>query len=85
VTALRPNPDVISKRLDSGAVLVHIPTSRIFELNETGTLVWDLIGAGSTPAQITSQLVKSFEVDEVQAADEVTSLVEQLRAEGLLA
>ena len=43
---LRPNPEVIAKRLDQTTVLVDISTSRIFELNETGTRIWELLGQG---------------------------------------
>jgi hypothetical protein len=81
---LGPNPEVIAKRLGQAAVLVHIPTNRIFELNETGTRVWELLGQGLDPDRIVRQLVEEFDVDGGRAADEVSTLLVQLRAEGLL-
>ena len=66
---LRPNPDVIAKRLDQNTVLVDISTSRIFELNETGTRIWELLGQGLNVEQIVQHLVSEFEVEDSQAAE----------------
>jgi len=83
--ALRPHPDVIAKRLDKTAVLVHMGTNSIFELNETGAKVWELLAEGVSTEGIVRQLVEQFEVEEVQAADEVKRLITQLRTNQLLA
>jgi hypothetical protein len=80
----RPSPDVIAKRLDDAAVLVHLGTNRIFELNETGVMVWELLGHGLGVDSIVRRLVDEFEVDDTRAADEVAKLLERLRTEGLL-
>jgi len=83
---LRPPPDVIAKRLDETAVvLVHMGTNSIFELNETGAKVWELLAEGVSTEGIVRQLVEQFEVEEVQAADEVKRLITQLRTNQLLA
>jgi hypothetical protein len=84
VAPLRPNSDVIAKRLDQTSVLVHIPTNRIFELNETGSRVWEMIGENLNAAQIVRRLADEFDVEEAQAADEVDELLARLRNEGLL-
>jgi hypothetical protein len=81
--ALRPNPDVIAKRLDEATVLVHIPTNRIFELNETGSRIWELLGQGLDTNRIVQKLVDEFDVEDVQAADQVNDLLVQLQNEGL--
>jgi hypothetical protein len=81
---LRTNPEVIAKRLDEAAVLVDIATNRIFELNETGTRVWELLGEGLDTQRIVRRLVDEFEVEDAQATDEVRSLLVQLQTEGLL-
>jgi hypothetical protein len=80
----RPNPDVIAKRLEETTVLVHIPTNCIFELNETGSVVWGMIGEGFDVDRIVQSLVDEFGVDEARAADEVKELLERLRNEGLI-
>ena len=80
----RPNSDVIAKRLDQTSVLVHIPTNRIFELNETGSRVWEMIGESLSADEIVQRLADEFDVEEAQAADEVNELLTRLRNEGLL-
>jgi hypothetical protein len=82
---LRPNPEVIAKRLDQATVLVDISTSRIFELNETGTRIWELLGQGLDVERIVEHLVSEFEVADSQAAEEATKLLSQLQNEGLVA
>jgi hypothetical protein len=82
---LRPSAEVIAKRLDEGAVLVHIPSNRIFELNETGSRVWELLGQGLDVSQIASLLVNEFEVEETRAGGEVKAILGKLRDQGLLA
>jgi hypothetical protein len=83
-TPLQANPDVIAKRLDDTTVLVHIPSSRIFELNETGSHIWEMIGKGLDADRIVQHLVDDFDVEKARAADEVRKLLERLRAEGLI-
>jgi len=78
------NSDVIAKRLDQVSVLVHIPTNRIFELNETGSRVWEMIGEGLNTDQIVERLAEEFDVEEARASDEVNELLTRLRNEGLL-
>ena len=82
--ALRASPEVISKRLDEATVLVHIPTNRIFELNETGTRVWELLGQGLDTNTIVGFLVEEFDVDKARASNEVNDLLIQLRTKDLL-
>jgi len=82
---LRPNPEVIAKRLDQATVLVDISTSRIYELNETGTRIWELLGQGLNVEQIVQHLVSEFEVEDSQAAEELKTLLSQLRDQGLVA
>lgn len=81
---LRPNSDVVAKRLGQAAVLVHIQTNRIFELNETGARVWELLGQCLDADQIAHHLVDEFDVEASQAAEEVNNLVARLQTEGLL-
>ncbi len=81
----RPNPEVIAKRLDQTTVLVDISTSCIFELNETGTRIWELLGQGLSVEQIVQHLVSEFEVEDSQAAEELKTLLSQLRDQGLVA
>jgi hypothetical protein len=81
---LHPNPEVIAKRLDQVSVLVHIPTNRLFELNETGTRIWEMISEGLDVDHIVEHLINEFDIEEARAADEAKELLVRLQNEGLL-
>jgi len=84
-TPLQVMPDVVARQLPDGAVLVHLPSSRIFELNVTGARIWALIVDGLTGEAIVSRLVEEFDIDRQRAEEEVLPLLEELAREGLLA
>jgi hypothetical protein len=81
---LRPQPDVVSRRLDDRTVLVNLRTNRIFELNRTGARFWELLGEGSSESQIVEALVAEFEVPREQLEREVRGLIDSLLDEGLI-
>jgi hypothetical protein len=81
---LRRSPDVLAKRLDEGAVLVHLASHQIFELNATAARIWDLTEGEPQEEAIVVQIVREFEIDRVQAATEVATLIDQFRREGFL-
>jgi hypothetical protein len=80
----RPQPDVVSRRLDEQTVLVNLRTNRIFELNRTGARLWDLLGEGSSESQIVEGLLAEFEVPQEQLEREVRELLDSLLDEGLI-
>lgn len=81
---LNPLPQVLARRMPGGTVLVHLESNRIFELNETGARVWELIGEGLERDQIVQRLVQEFAVDTTRASTELDGLVADLEREGLL-
>ena len=80
----RSSPDVVSRHLGSGAVLVHLPSNQIFELNETGTAIWELLSQGAAPEQAANRLVERFDIDREAALAEIRSLASQFVESGLL-
>jgi hypothetical protein len=82
--SLRPDPDVVYRAMGAGGVLVHLRTDVIFELNETGARVWDLIVAGQTDDAIVATLTAEFQVDSATARVGVDALIRTLLRDGLL-
>jgi hypothetical protein len=80
----RPSHNVIAKRLEGGTVLVHTSTNSIFELNETGTRVWELLEQFETVESIVGHLVEEFDVGAAEATQEVEHLLARLQSEGLI-
>ena len=80
----RPHPDVVGRRTDRAVVLVHVSANQIFELNETGARIWELISEGQSSAEVVHALTREFEVSEARAREELTALVHALNVAGLL-
>ena len=71
--------------MGDGAVLVHLPSNKIFELNPTGAYVWELIESGiGTLDEIATQVTDTYDVERSEAIREVATLIDQLVREGLL-
>lgn len=81
---LRPRPDVVARRLDRAGVLVHLPSNRIFELNETGMRIWELLSDGMTVAGMVDRLVQEFDVEPERAARDVRELLTRFHDEGFV-
>ena len=59
-------------------------TNRIFELNETGARIWELLSEGIDQQTLLNRLVEEFDVDSERAAKEVAAVLDQLGREGLV-
>jgi len=81
---LRASPDVVHRRVDDGIVLVHLRTNRIFSLNRTGARLWELLGDGSTRAELRQKLLREFDVEPMVVDAELDSILPELMSEGLL-
>ncbi len=81
---LRPAAQVLARQLPGGAVLVHLATNQIFELNETSARVWALLTGGLSAEAIVERLGEEFDVEPAQASREVGALLARLREAGLI-
>jgi len=79
---LRPGRDVIARNLGESAVLIHLNTNNIYELNATGARIWELVSNGATRQHIVDVLAQEFEDTDIARA--VDEMIEMLRIEGLV-
>jgi hypothetical protein len=80
----KPAPQVLARRMPGGAVLVHLDANRIFELNETGARIWEMLHEGVDRDGVLQRLAEEFDVDAERAVREVDRLLGELVREGLL-
>ena len=59
---MRPDPDVVARRIHDALVLVHLRTDGIYEMNSTAARVWELLSESCDDAQIRARLLEEFEV-----------------------
>jgi len=81
---VRPASDIIARQLGASAVLIRMRTSRIYELNETGARIWELLKEHATRESAVEGLLSEFEIDRADAEAAVDELIAMLRSEGLL-
>jgi hypothetical protein len=81
---VKPKPGVICRQLGDTAVLVDLSTNQIFELNRTGSRIWELLGEGVRPEGIAERLQQEFDVDAERADKEVDELVMALKGNRLI-
>jgi Coenzyme PQQ synthesis protein D (PqqD) len=81
---LRPSPDVVSRRLESEIVLVHLRTNRIYELNRTAARLWELLEAGCDRADLQLRMRETFDVDEARLVGEIDAVLTQFEQDSLV-
>ncbi len=79
IPQVRPVPGVSARRLNTTGVLVHLRTNNIFELNDTGMRVWELLASHTTVDAIPGILAEEFDVDADEAARTVVGALRTVR------
>ena len=80
----RPSPDVVGRRLDDRFVLVNLATNRIYELNSTAALLWELLGAGTPVSELEPALLERVEVDPGELRNEIDNALRVMTDAGLV-
>ena len=84
-TKANVDPDVTFTKFETGEfVLVHLRTNKYLSLNETGSLIWDVMRNGKTVEAIAAEIESRFDVTLEEAQQSVIALVRQLAAAQLI-
>ena len=81
---VRIHPAVTAERVDGGDILVHLETNEIFELNATGSRIFELLRAGKGRSEIGQALVAEFDVDDATAGRKLEAFLGELRRRKIL-
>lgn len=76
------NDRVLCRIVEDEAVLLDLDSGQYYGLNNVGTRIWQLLGAGHSASSICEVVVQEFEVAEAEA--DVEALIEMLLAKRLL-
>ena len=82
--SVKPNPNVIFRRLGDEIVLFHLETDRFYELNDTAARFWELLCSPDGAADIHEQLLAEFDVNSYDLSNETEALVASLKKEDLV-
>lgn len=81
---LKPAPEVVVEKIEDASILINLQTNRMFELNSTGTRLWELLVEGNDVGAIKAQLLREYDVDQPTVGSEVDDLLARLEAEHLI-
>ncbi len=80
----RPSPDVIGRRLDDRFVVVNLRTNRIYELNRTAAVLWELLEAETDRSQLEPAMLERFDADPGEVRREIDDTLRTLADAGLV-
>jgi hypothetical protein len=81
---MKPNPNVLFKRLGDEMVLFNLDTDHFYELNGTAARFWELLSSGQEAKQVNAQMLDEFVVEPEQLSREAEALLASLRKENLV-
>jgi hypothetical protein len=81
------SPDIVHRKIAGEMVLVPIrhnvgDLACIYNLNEVGSRIWELLNGGITIAQIRDKIVEEYEVTPEEAEADVKEFLSQLEGVG---
>ncbi len=77
--------DVVAREVAGEAVLLNLASGTYFGLNDTGSMIWQMIEENSASiAEICDAVEEEYDVEREDAERDVLALVEQLVEHGLL-
>ena len=81
---MKPNPNVLFKRLGDEMVLFNLDTDHFYELNGTAARFWELLSSGQEANQVNAHMLDEFVVEPEQLSREAEALLASLRKENLV-
>jgi hypothetical protein len=81
------NPEVVFRRIGEEAVLVPVRgesavEGELFALNEVGAFIWERLAEGVLPDAIAQRIAEVFDVDVLQANEDLDRFLHELVAAG---
>ncbi|MDH3285567.1 MAG: PqqD family protein [Acidobacteriota bacterium] len=81
---LRPNPELICRRLGDELVILDADGTNLVTLNETAASIWEMLDGRNTIQSVIDGLTSSYSVDGETAHADVVAVGRRLLSEGLV-
>jgi hypothetical protein len=76
--------DVVARPLGEALVIVSLRTNQIYELNQTGSRIWQLRSGGASAQDAVATLVREFAADPITVERDISALEQELLQAGLI-
>ena len=71
------NKQIIDGELDNNQVMMHLEKGKYYGLNPVGKRIWDIIDQPASFQEITTILLKEFDVSKEQCEQEVRAFLDK--------
>ena len=76
--------DLSWREIDTEVVAVDVSTSMYLSANESGAVLWRLLAAGATRAELAASLEERYGIDRERAEADVDAFIQSLEHRNLL-
>ena len=80
----RVGPDVVGRRLEDRFVVVNLRTNKIFELNSTASILWEVLLEGSEDSELELKMLERVDADPAELRQEIDSTMRLMTEAGLV-
>ncbi len=80
----KASSDAAWRRVGEEIVVLHLPSSEYFTLNETAAFVWEALVGGASALLAAERLSRAYDVEPERAARDARALLDQFLDAGLL-
>jgi hypothetical protein len=77
--------ELVWREIDDELVAIDVASSAYLSANPAGALLWQMLAAGTTRAELIDRLVEQFGISSEQASADVDAFLRSLEARRLLA
>jgi hypothetical protein len=78
------SPHVVAETLEGEATIVDLESGTYYALNESGSLIWDRLVAGTEPQEAAENLASAYGLEPDEAAEAVRELIDRLQEAKLI-
>ncbi len=83
-TRYRLAPDLLMRKFDETGLLVNLESDQVYELNETGFRVVELLDGARSLDDLLGLLAAEYDAEAASLRPDVEALIDQLLAQGLI-
>ncbi len=78
------DPDMLASKMDDEYVMMSVEQGEYYGLDETGSLIWELLEHETTPLEIIKNLITEYDVQKEQCNEETMHFLNELYQKGLI-
>jgi len=77
-TKIYKNKNIISNQIDGETVIMRIEENDYFQLDETGTYIWNIIDKPISVIEISDKIIEHFGISREQSENDMLNFINEL-------